>query len=272
VAYRITSRALQIDPAAVRALLQWPMTAPTGPGASEVRTSPHSRRLSTLVGRWRSEGFLVADPDVRIRGTDAYELLPGGHFLVHHVDVVVGDRPVVAIEIIGEYDEASDSFAARSYDNDGNVTVMQARDEEAGVWHFLGGADIAPAAQRGAEPPGAVRSTLTIDPDGLRMHADWELADEPGEWRPWMDMTFKAGRLSRSARWPAGGAGLLHDGRDLLLPKRPRYPSSRGNVIGSPNASNNAYPKVVISAISAPSTRRTSSLNARNSASPGRRR
>ena len=166
------------------------MTEPPGPQTSDGGTSRHSQRLSALVGRWRSEGFMVANPDVRISGTDTYELLPGGYFLVHHVDVVVGDRPVVAIEIIGEYDAASDSFAARAYDNDGNVTVMQARDDYDGVWHFTGGSDIAHGAQPDAEPPGAVRSTLTIDSDGMRMHAHWELADEAGEWQQWMDMTF----------------------------------------------------------------------------------
>jgi hypothetical protein len=166
------------------------MTEPPGPQTSDGGTSRHSQRLSALVGRWRSEGFMVANPDVRISGTDTYELLPGGYFLVHHVDVVVGDRPVVAIEIIGEYDAASDSFAARAYDNDGNVTVMQARDDDDGVWHFTGGSDIAHGAQPDAEPPGAVRSTLTIDSDGMRMHAHWELADEAGEWQQWMDMTF----------------------------------------------------------------------------------
>jgi hypothetical protein len=29
---------------------------------------------------------------------------PGGFFLVHHVDVVVGNQKVQAIELIGEYD------------------------------------------------------------------------------------------------------------------------------------------------------------------------
>jgi hypothetical protein len=33
-----------------------------------------------------------------------YERPPGGFFLVHHVDVVVGNQKVQAIKLIGEYD------------------------------------------------------------------------------------------------------------------------------------------------------------------------
>jgi hypothetical protein len=133
----------------------------------------------------------VADPSVQITGTDRYELLDGGFFLVHYIDVVVGDRPVKAIELIGEYDAATDSFTARAFDNVGSVTVMQARVDDNGVWHFTGGADVAPAAQlTEAGDSGAVRSTLTVGPDGARMTALWERSDDGSVWEPWMDMTF----------------------------------------------------------------------------------
>jgi hypothetical protein len=39
-----------------------------------------------------------ADPPIPVVGTDTYEWLPGGHFLVHHVDVVIGHEPVQAVE------------------------------------------------------------------------------------------------------------------------------------------------------------------------------
>jgi hypothetical protein len=88
--------------------------------------SPQTQRLGALVGRWRSEGRIVGEVPVPITGTDTYEWLPGGFFLVHHVDVVIGDQRVQAIELIGEYDPATDSFTARAYDNQGNVTIMRA--------------------------------------------------------------------------------------------------------------------------------------------------
>jgi hypothetical protein len=153
--------------------------------------SPQARRLGALVGRWRSEGHIVGDPPVPITGTDTYEWLPGGFFLVHHVDVVIGQQQVQALELLGEYDPTTDSFTARAYDNQGNVTVMRARVDEQGVWRFTGGGDVAAVAgPASAEAGGAVRSTLTISPDRAGMTARWERSGDGASWQPWMDMTF----------------------------------------------------------------------------------
>jgi Protein of unknown function (DUF1579) len=168
------------------------MTAPHDtrpPGAPA--PGPETRRLGALVGRWRSQGHVMAEPPVPVEGTDVYEWLPGGFFLVHHVDVVVGDQPVQAIEIIGEYDAATDSFTGRAYDNLGNVTVMRARVDDDGVWTFTGAGDVAPVARpSSADASGAVRSTLTVSPDRSSMTARWERSDDGASWQPWMDMRF----------------------------------------------------------------------------------
>jgi hypothetical protein len=153
--------------------------------------SPQTQRLGALVGRWRSEGRIVGDPPVPIAGTDIYEWLPGGFFLVHHVDVVIGQQKVQALELMGEHDPASDSFTARAYDNLGNITIMRARVDEQGVWRFTGGGDVAPVARPdAADASGAVRSTLTISPDRSGMAARWERSDDGASWQPWMDMSF----------------------------------------------------------------------------------
>jgi hypothetical protein len=150
-----------------------------------------TRRLGALVGRWRSEGHVVGEPPVPIEGTDIYEWLPGGYFLVHHVDVVVGDQKVQAIEIIGQHDPATDSFLGRAYDNLGNVTTMRASVDDDGVWTFAGAGDVAPVARpASADASGAVRSTLTVSPDKRSMTARWERSDDGAAWQPWMHMRF----------------------------------------------------------------------------------
>jgi Protein of unknown function (DUF1579) len=160
-----------------------PYSAPT--------PSPQTQRLDALVGRWRSEGHIVGDAPVPITGTDIYEWLPGGFFLVHHVDVKIGQQQVQALEIIGEYDPATDSFTARAYDNLGDVTIMRARVDDQGVWTFTGGGDVAPVARpASADASGAVRSTLTVSADRSGMTARWERSDDGASWQPWMDMTF----------------------------------------------------------------------------------
>ena len=150
------------------------------------------QRLGALVGRWRSEGHIVGEVPVPITGTDIYEWLPGGFFLVHHVDVMIGRQPVQAIELIGEYDPTTDSFTCRSYDDQGDVTIMRAMVDDRGVWRFTGGGDVAAAARpsTAADTGGAVRSTLTVSPDGSGMTAKWERWDDGATWQPWMDMTF----------------------------------------------------------------------------------
>jgi hypothetical protein len=158
------------------------------------RTSakPSANPLEAIVGHWRTDGHVIAAEPVPIRGTDVYELFPGGHFLIHHVDVTVGDRPVKAIEIIGERDNVTGALLARAYDDNGEMTLMRVRIDDAGVWHLSGGADIAPAARVEAQEPGlgGVRSTLSVAADRHRMTAIWERTDDEKTWRPWMDIRF----------------------------------------------------------------------------------
>jgi hypothetical protein len=158
---------------------------------SDLRTQVEaSKQLAMLVGRWRSEGHIVADPRIRIRGTGTYVLFPGDDCLVHYVDVLVGDTPVQAIELITP-DPDETTFGARAYDNVGMITMMQARVDREGVWTFTGGPKVAAAAQPNtASPTGAVRATLTVDDDRRRMHADWERTDDGSTWQPWMIMDF----------------------------------------------------------------------------------
>ena len=85
---------------------------------------------------------------IPIAGTDIYEWLPGGFFLVHHVDVTIGDEPVRAIEMIGERDPQTGALVARSYDDTGSVTIMHVTVDDAGVMTFTGGDDVVPSRNR----------------------------------------------------------------------------------------------------------------------------
>jgi hypothetical protein len=147
-------------------------------------------KLSAIAGRWNTSGYVIGDPRVPVEGTDIYEVLAGGHFLVHHVDVTVGEQKVRAIEVIGEPDPGSDAYLARSFNSDGNFGVMKLRIDDDGTFHFAGGGDIAPAAHPGNAPPAQVRSTLTVSQDRASMKALWERSEDGIEWEPWMDITF----------------------------------------------------------------------------------
>jgi hypothetical protein len=147
-------------------------------------------RLWGIVGEWATSGHVVGDPPVPVSGSDVYEVLPGGYFLVHHVDVTVGSEAVRAIEIIGEPSSQDGAFLARSYDNQGNTEVMELTIDDEDVFHFSGGPDIAPTAQPANAPTARVRSTLTVASDGDSMTALWERSEDGVNWELWMDMTF----------------------------------------------------------------------------------
>ena len=154
----------------------------------EARTP--DKRLQAIVGRWQTSGYVIGEPDLPVVGVDNYEALPGGYFVVHYVDVIVGERHVQAIEIIGEPDTASRGFLARSFDSDGNTELMLLTIDDNGVFHFTGGPEVAPAAQPADASTARVRSTLTVAQDGQSMTASWERSEDGASWQPWMDISF----------------------------------------------------------------------------------
>ena len=148
------------------------------------------QRLHAIAGRWKTSGHVIGEPQIPVVGTDIYEVFAGGYFIVHHIDVTVGDQPVRAIEVIGEPDTGSSGYLARSFDNEGNAEVMHLTIDSEGIFHFAGGGDIAPAAQSTAQPTAGVRSALTIAEDRRSMTALWERSEDGTNWHPWMDMAF----------------------------------------------------------------------------------
>jgi hypothetical protein len=157
---------------------------------SKPATPTSIARLGSVAGRWQTSGHVIGEPPIPVAGSDIYELFPGGHFLVHHVDVTVGDQAVRAIEIIGEPDGRG-GYLARSFDSEGNVEVMVLSIDDDGVFHFAGGGDIAAAARPPSLPTAHVRSTLRVAPDNQSMTARWERSDDGTNWHPWMDITFR---------------------------------------------------------------------------------
>lgn len=144
--------------------------------AVPIGATPQHQKLESFVGRWRTEGRVLlptGDEPIEISGTDTYEWLPGGHFMLHWVDVSIGDDKVHNLEVIG-YEEEHDRYPTRFFDHRGDSGGYVAT-ESGGVWRF---------ATEGA------RATLVIDRSGDRMDAKWERMDADGLWQPWMEMTL----------------------------------------------------------------------------------
>lgn len=60
--------------------------------------------LDKFAGKWITEGQVLptaTSAGIEVKGTDTYEWLPGGFFMLHRVDVSIGDEKVQTLEIIG---------------------------------------------------------------------------------------------------------------------------------------------------------------------------
>ncbi|WP_421940265.1 hypothetical protein [Pedobacter sp.] len=124
--------------------------------------------LNGFVGNWKTEGTLPNG--TIIQGSDAYEWLDGNFFLLHHVNVRIGDRISKSIEIF-HYDELEDVFRAQSFDNEGNISISAMKIEH---------------------------NKINIEADGLRFKGKfkdneivgvWEQY-ENNCWKKWMDISL----------------------------------------------------------------------------------
>jgi hypothetical protein len=144
---------------------------------------PAHRRLSALVGRWRTEGQTLDAPDTPsawIDAVDTYEWLPGGFALLHSVDARVGDQQVTGAEIIG-WDSARDAYVSQYFGSDGPNAYEASLAEEDGrlVWRMRSKRD---------------RFAGSLSEDGNTIIGGWERLDEEGKWQPWMEV-----RLTKAA-------------------------------------------------------------------------
>lgn len=96
-------------------------------------------RINKFVGRWNTDGRILptdTSGEIKISGTDSYEWLPGEFFLLHRVNVLIGDDKIQTFEIIG-FDSEKNHYTLQHYDNKGNSGFMTGHFAD-GRWTFLG--------------------------------------------------------------------------------------------------------------------------------------
>jgi hypothetical protein len=151
-------------------------TAPQQPP----KPDPALKRLDAFVGKWNTQGQIKESPfgpAGKIIGTDTYEWLSGGFFLIHRVNVRMGDQRNESIEIIG-YDASSKTYPMHSFDSQGNSIVMRAS-VVGDTWTFTGE---------------SMRFTGAFSDDGKSISGKWEYLSDDSNWHHWMDVKLtKAG-------------------------------------------------------------------------------
>jgi hypothetical protein len=140
----------------------------------ETRLAP----LEPLLGHWSTSGTVHDDGAVtaRIAGTDVYRLLPGGSWIAHEVDVVVGEEHVLVHEVIGGHDTATGGWQMHAFDGGDSPGVMSLVAQPDGRLLLRGE---------------GVRSWFDVRAGHGWMTTRWEREVAPGTWERWMDMRFE---------------------------------------------------------------------------------
>ncbi|WP_057936733.1 DUF1579 family protein [Algoriphagus resistens] len=80
-----------------------------------------------LIGKWKTEGRILKagkSPEMKITGTDTYEAILGGFFILHTADVLMGNEKSQTYEIIG-LDKSNDQAILQHYNNQGSSGKMK---------------------------------------------------------------------------------------------------------------------------------------------------
>ena len=139
-------------------------------------TAKH-RALGVLAGKWITQGTIRATEYAapsEMRAIDRYEWLPGGFFLLHKVDALIGSTVSQSIEVIG-YDAKQACYVTRSYDDHGTSDGFTAR-LKGRAWSIDGE---------------KVRFKGAFDASGLVLAGTWEQRSGKGRWSPWMDIELR---------------------------------------------------------------------------------
>ena len=96
------------------------------------------RLLDIFIGIWHTTGSMKTNDDgddIPIVGTDSYEWFPGGFFLIHKANVLIGTERKQSMEIIS-FDAAANRYPMHFFDNQGESGTMYAS-EHHGIWTFI---------------------------------------------------------------------------------------------------------------------------------------
>jgi hypothetical protein len=148
-----------------------------GSNANAVQPVEHLEPLSPIIGRWRTSGAVLNEKGTMITtiaGTDTYTWLPGGHWIVHEVDVTIGDQRTQTLELIGGRDEQTGGWQMHAFDTEDSPGFMRLSIAEPGLLLLEGD---------------GVRSWFHPQAGPTYMTTVWERKIDQS-WVAWMDMRF----------------------------------------------------------------------------------
>ncbi len=79
-----------------------------------------------LLGKWKTEGVILKtdkNSEMKITGTDSYDIILDGFYMLHTADVLMGNEKSQTYEIIG-LDKTSDKAVLQYFNNQGSSGKM----------------------------------------------------------------------------------------------------------------------------------------------------
>jgi hypothetical protein len=139
--------------------------------------------LEILAGHWDTTGTVIGEKSP-FEAVDIYEWMPGGYFLLHHVEAEMGGAEVRALEVIGA-DPGGSGYVTWSFDNSGGALTYRAQ-LDGRKWSIDGEAE---------------RFRGEVSPDGRTLEGQWS-QKRGGQWVPWMDIALRKRPTPRACSAP----------------------------------------------------------------------
>ncbi len=130
-----------------------------------------------LIGQWSTEGRILetdTSPEIRINGTDTYEIILDGFFILHKADVSMGTERSKTYELIG-LDKSTEAIVLSHYNNKGEQGTMTGV-IEGDELNILGD---------------TFKFKGHFINDGKEIMGTWEKPDTQKRWVPFMVITLK---------------------------------------------------------------------------------
>lgn len=138
---------------------------------TKIVQSPFTR----LLGVWKTSGQILDEYSVQnLAGTDSYELILDGNFILHRADVLMGDTKSETFEIIG-LEQSSEKADMRHFNSGGESGTMtgQIKDND-----FLIDGD-------GLKFAGKINDQNTL------IVGKWSRQGEDGSWTEFIDLRLE---------------------------------------------------------------------------------
>ena len=150
---------------------------------SRLKENVSASDLDVFVGTWRLEGRQYDSPfgqAATIRAEETYSWLPGGLYLIHRFQGLVGRDPMACIEMVGA-DPSGTAFRVNTFYNDGHSKEWLLR-QRSGIWTLVGTWDA------GREQT-HVCCSLIFDNEGGTRTSIWDRSTDGLAWRTFWEAT-----------------------------------------------------------------------------------